>query len=98
MDAALQNGILFSVNCADRQTMDFTSLNQMGKTVLFPKCITSLTHRISMASWAYRGNHASMMNVKKGPVFVTFTDDVIEEERPDFAYPAEDAVFCVIRK
>ena len=39
-----------------------------------------------------------MMNVKKGPVFVTFTDDVIEEERPDFAYPAEDAVFCVIRK
>lgn len=43
-------------------------------------------------------NHVSMMNVKKGPVFLTFTDDGIEEERTDFAYPAEDAVFCVIRK
>jgi hypothetical protein len=44
------------------------------------------------------GNHASIMNVKKAPVFVTFTEDGIEEERPDFAYPVEDAVFCVIRK
>jgi hypothetical protein len=44
------------------------------------------------------GNHASIMNVKRGPVFVTFTEDGIEEERPDFAYPVEDAVFCVIRK
>ena len=67
------------------------------------KCSLSKVHTITDAQNIYgimgvSGNHASMMNVKKGPVFVTFTDDGIEEERPDFAYPAEDAVFCVIRK
>jgi hypothetical protein len=67
------------------------------------KCALSKVHTITDAQNIYgfmgvSGNHASIMNVKKAPVFVTFTEDGIEEERPDFACPVEDAVFCVIRK